>query len=237
MHYPPLVSLNGITKRYGSNTIIDNVSFEICKNEKIAILGNNGAGKTTLLKIVCDLIDIDQGSVDYFFQDPVKNHKNKLGIVLNDPYFIEEFLVKTYLEFVCKFQFIPRAMINERIDYVLKQFDLSDYKYTKIQVLSAGNKAKLSLASALVHNPQLLVLDEPFTHLDISSAQNFLDSLVQLEEGKAILITSHNIHWLLEICSRFIIIKKGKIACDLTVSSKLDKTVIKKRIFDLLVKK
>ena len=145
-------------------------------------------------------------------------YRNKLGIVLSEPYYVEEFKVEEYLNFVGKIQKIGRDEIRNRIQETLIFFDLLPYRNTRIKKLSAGNKMKLSLTTALIHNPQLLVFDEPFLNMDIATIETLKNLLNSLKTKKTLFITSHNLDLIIELCDRFLILQNGNISLDLPKS-------------------
>jgi len=207
--------------------------LSIHENDFVALVGNNGCGKTTTINILCNLVSYDEGEVRVFGKKVTKDYtsyKSKLGIVLSTPYLIGEFSVTDYLSFVGKFQFLSRHDIKTRTGDIIRLFDLAEYAALAIKNLSSGNKMKVSLAAALIHNPEILVLDEPFVNLDIRTIQNLTDILKSFKGKKTIFITSHNLDLVTDLCSRFLIMEKGSILTEVTNSSGLTTTELKEQI-------
>lgn len=235
-----IISLKNIVKRYNQKIALNNVNLELKKNSTIGIVGNNGSGKTTLINIICNLINFDVGEVQCFgksIQSASKSYKRKFGIVLSDPYFIENFKVSEFLLFVAKFQFILKKERINSLNKVLNFFDLIKYQNSKIKTLSSGNKSKLSVAAAMIHNPEVLILDEPFVNLDISSSDKLLRMLKAIKSNRTILITSHNLSFLIDLCDEFVILDHGKIILHLHKKDYNNSKLLKVDIQNNLIEK
>jgi ABC-2 type transport system ATP-binding protein len=213
-----IVEFKSVSKSYNQNTVLEKLSFEVREHDFVALIGNNGCGKTTTISILCNLINYDSGEVIAFekvvTQDYV-SYKNKLGIVLSKPYFIDELTPAEFLQFVGEFQNVPKALIKTRINDVLSFLNLQSEKKS-IEQLSSGSQIKVSLAAALLHNPEMLILDEPFVNLDISTIEKVMGVLKSLKGKKTIFITSHNLDLVGDLCERFLIMDKGKIILELS---------------------
>jgi ABC-type multidrug transport system ATPase subunit len=216
-----IIKFTSVSKKFRQTIALNNLSFKIKYKEFIGVIGNNGCGKTTTIHCLCNISKYDKGSIEIFNQN-IKpqnvTYKNKLGVVLSKPYFIEEFNIIEYLKFVCKFQYVPKTEINSRINDLLELFDLKDEKNKVIKNLSSGNQMKVSLSSALIHNPELLVLDEPFVNIDIQTTEKFINILKLFKGKKTLFITSHNLDLVADLCDRFLIMDKGKIVMDVKKS-------------------
>lgn len=202
-----------ITKRYGSQTALDELSLKLKDKSFTALIGNNGCGKTTAINILCNIIDSNSGQVllDGSAIKPDENaYKGNMGIVLSTPYYVENFTVKEYLRFVCKFQKMPKREIDRRIHDILTLLEIEKSRKI-IRKLSSGNQMKVSMAAALIHNPELLVLDEPFINLDIATTQRLITLLIGFKGKKTLLITSHDLDTVANLCDEFLIMDQGKI--------------------------
>lgn len=209
-----LVEFKNVSKKFKSKVVLDEMTFQIPQFSAVGLIGNNGAGKSTTINILCNILKYDSGSVFYKNRKISKHsyqYKSELGIVLSNPGFIEEFTPSEYLSVACYFHNIPKVDRKSRIANLLTFFDIDAPKKKRIKELSAGNRAKVSLAASLIHNPHLLVLDEPFTNLDFQSTEKIMDLLHQIKKNKTLLITSHHIDFVFELCETFLIIDKGKI--------------------------
>ncbi len=209
-----IFSFREVSKNFGKVKALNSVSFYATEGSAIALLGNNGSGKSTIINVLCNLVKYDEGEVMMYGEKITPNFvsfKSKIGIVLNHSFFVEEFTPEEYLRFVCKFQKVAPETIAERIKEVLRFLELEEYRKRKIGKLSKGNQMKISIAAAIIHNPEILILDEPFNGLDISTSEKILTMLKGLKEKKTIFITSHILDYVTELCDDFIIIDRGSV--------------------------
>ena len=191
------------------------------------------------MDIICNLIRYDKGEVKAFGTKITSNYisyKNKLGIVLSKPYYVEVFTPVEYLKFACKFQYVPKNEINQRITDLIELFELETDKNKPIKYLSSGNQMKVTLCAALIHNPELLLLDEPFINIDIATTEKIMNVLESFKGKKTILITSHNLDLVIELCDNFLIMDKGKIIQSICKTDYNNTTTLKNEVKKLLVK-
>jgi len=210
----PIIVFNNVNKKYGNITALNGAGFEIYNNERIGLVGNNGCGKTTTINIMCNLINYDSGEVYAFDKkvtDNYASYKSKLGIVLSEPYYIEDFSIDQYWKFVCKYHKVPVTEAQKRIDDLFQFLKLTEDKKKKIHQLSSGNKSKVSIGGALLHNPELLILDEPFINIDIETREQIKNLLKKVSHTKILFITSHDLDLVLDLCNKFLIMDKGRI--------------------------
>ena len=233
------IELNNVRIKYPKQTkwVLDGLTMQVNTNEAVALVGNNGCGKTTTIHLICNLLEANEGEVKVFDKQLVYNkmeYKKQVGFVLSTPTYIEELSIKKYLQFVCRFQSIGKKERDGRIADTLELLRISDESDKKIATLSAGNKMKVQLAAALIHNPRLLVLDEPFVNLDVQSAEDLKNLLLQLRQSKAMLITSHHIDLVADLCDRFVVLDGGRITHNFTRQEGDTSEQIKERIKTLL---
>jgi len=217
----PLVIFEKVVKKYGKVMALNGLSFSLEETKYTALVGNNGCGKTTTVLVLCNLLQSQEGVVKYKGRVITPNYvsyKKELGIVLSEPYYIEEFTIEEYLKFVCKFQKVPTQDINKRINDLLALLNLREYKKEKIKNLSSGNQKKVSIAASLIHNPSFLIYDEPFLNLDMQTLHSIKSLLKSLKGTKTLLITSHNLDLIADLCDEFLIMEKGKVIAQLSKS-------------------
>lgn len=233
------IELNNVRFKYRKQNawVLDGMDMQVNTNEAVALVGNNGCGKTTTINLICNLVEPSEGEVKVFDKQLVYNqmeYKKRVGFVLSIATYIEELSIKKYMQFICRFQGIAKAERDGRIADTLQLLGIATEADKKIASLSAGNKMKVQLAAALVHNPQLLVLDEPFVNLDVQSAEGLKELLKQLRQSKAMLITSHHIDLVADLCDRFVVLDGGRITHNFTRQEGDTSEQIKERIKSLL---
>ena len=234
-----IISFKKVVKNYGKNIALDKLTFDLKEGNCTGLIGNNACGKTTTINIICNLIKYDNGEVQAFGKKVTPNYisyKSKLGIVLSKPYYVEVFTPVEYLKFVCKFQYVPKNEIYQRVTDLIELFELKADKNKSIKNLSSGNQMKVTLGAALIHNPELLLLDEPFINIDIATTEKIMNILKGFKGKKTIFITSHNLDLVIELCDNFLIMDKGKIIQNICKTDYDNTTTLKNEVKKLLVK-
>lgn len=208
------VEIKGITKRFGMQTVLNNVSFNIQSGECFGLIGPNGAGKTTLIDIITGLKKADAGDV---MIDGLSIRKNPiqirtmLGIVPQDIALIEELNAIDNLEYFGGMYGLSGKLLKERMDEVLQSVGLMEKKKDKVKSYSGGMKRRLNIAAALLHRPKFLILDEPTVGVDPQSRQHIFDFLSNLnEEGTTILYISHYMEEVEALCNRLMVLDLGQ---------------------------
>ncbi|MFV0255327.1 MAG: ABC transporter ATP-binding protein [Erysipelotrichaceae bacterium] len=205
-----MLELNKVTKYYGNNLGVSNLSYQINKGEILALLGINGSGKTTSFRIILGLLEASSGSVKYQGR---KIGKNEVGYLPEERSLYRDLSVYKQLRYIGRLRKMNEREIDEKIDKYLNLLKITHYKNFKIQQLSKGNQQKVQLIVAILHEPELLILDEPFTGLDVENVELFLDFILRLKaEGKIILISSHQLMYLEKLCDHLIFLRSGKIS-------------------------
>ncbi|MCL6428732.1 ABC transporter ATP-binding protein NatA [Spiroplasma sp. JKS002669] len=206
-----LIRLNNISKSYNNKKVLTNINLTINKGEKIALLGANGQGKTTLIEIITQIQLPTSGTIDYFFDN--KQFKQEIGLQFQENNWPANLTINDILSFYKK---IYSKIQTERIQYLIKNLDLSSLLKYKAQKLSPGQKQRLNLLLALIHNPKLLILDELTSSLDLHLQKNiiaYINEIVKNQE-QTLLLVSHNLLEIETLCSRIIVIKDEKIIFD-----------------------
>lgn len=215
------IQVNDLKKTFGEKTAVNISDFTIHDGDILGLVGNNGAGKTTFFRLILDLIKADCGQVLVNDCNPVlsEDWKNYTGAYLDEGFLIDFLTPEEYFEFIAKVNNIPKAELEERLK-VFEHFMGGEILGQKklIRNLSAGNKQKVGIISALINKPQIVILDEPFNFLDPSS-QNILKHLLEdlnKETHSTILVSSHNLSHTIEISTRIALMENGVIIKDLS---------------------
>ncbi len=214
------LSAKNITKKYGTQKALDSVSFEIKTGEIVGFLGPNGAGKSTMMKIITGYISQNSGDVvvnGINTKDNIKSIKKQIGYLPeHNPLYLDMY-VKEYLNFISKTYQI-KGNLNKKLDDILNLTGLSIEKHKKIGSLSKGYRQRTGLAAALIHNPEVLILDEPTTGLDPNQIVEIRDLISTIGKEKTVMLSTHIMQEVEAICNRVIIIDKGKIIANNSVS-------------------
>lgn len=213
-----MLEIKNLTKKYGNFTAVDDLSLSVNDGEIYGFIGHNGAGKTTTIKAVVGALGFDSGEITVNGVS-VKNNpvdaKNMLAYVPDNPDIYDHLTGIQYLNFVCDIYRIGKEERNERIRRYSEKFELTSALGDIISSYSHGMKQKLVLISALIHNPRLLVLDEPFVGLDPIAAHRLKKLMRELcESGGAIFFSTHVLEVAEKLCDRVGIIKKGKLVAE-----------------------
>lgn len=210
-----MLELRSVSKRFSGIAAVDDVSFSVRAGEVTGYLGPNGSGKSTTMKMITGLIERSAGHI--FFQgkpieDDLISYKRRLGYVPEEPYLYTHLSGAEYLTMVAQLRDLPARQSAERIDGMLRLFSLHGDRHASISGYSKGMRQKVLLIAALMHNPQLILLDEPFSGLDVASSL-VLRSLIQelAARGKVVLFSSHELDTVERISSRVVILHHGKL--------------------------
>lgn len=214
-----MIKVENLVKKYGEVLALDNVSFEMKEGEVVGILGPNGAGKTTLLRILVTFLKPDGGEVlvdglDISEFNNQQKIKSKIGYLPENAPLYEDLTVREYLEFVGNMQGISEDEMGERISYVLKECGLKEKKNSEISTLSKGYRQRTGIAQALIHDPKIVILDEPTTGLDPNQRIEIRDLIKEIGKSKTVILSSHVLPEVRATCSRVLIINKGRIVAD-----------------------
>jgi ABC-2 type transport system ATP-binding protein len=213
-----MLELRNVSKHFSGIPAVDDVSFSARAGEVTGYLGPNGSGKSTTLKMITGLIEMTFGGI--FFenkpiQDNLNAYKRRMGYVPEEPYLYNHLSGAEYLTMVAQLRNLPARESSDCIDGMLRLLSLYDDRHASISCYSKGMRQKVLIAAALLHNPQLILLDEPFSGLDVGSAL-VLRSLIQelAARGKVVLFSSHELDTVERVCSRVVILHRGKLVAD-----------------------
>jgi ABC-2 type transport system ATP-binding protein len=213
-----MLELRNVSKHYSGIPAVDNVSFNARPGEVTGYLGPNGSGKTTTLKMITGLIEMTFGQILFQgkpIQDDLIAYKRSMGYVPEEPYLYNHLSGAEYLTMVSQLRNLPPRQTSECIDGLLRMLSLYDDRHASISGYSKGMRQKILIAAALMHNPELVLLDEPFSGLDVGSAL-VLRSLIKklASRGKTVLFSSHELDTVERISDRVVILHRGKVVAD-----------------------
>ncbi len=211
----PAIEIKGLTKSYGDTMALDGVNINIKKGEFFGLLGPNGAGKTTTINILTGLVFHDEGFTKVFGKDTVKNFRftrSKIGIAAQEFSVDWFFPIEKLLYFQAGYYGINKKDAGPMVNELLERLGLSEKRKSRLRQLSGGMKRRFQLAKALVHNPDIIILDEPTAGVDVELRHDMWKYLKDLHvKGKTILLTTHYIEEAELLCNNIAIIHKGKI--------------------------
>jgi ABC-2 type transport system ATP-binding protein len=215
------VKVEGLVVSYGSFVAVENLSFTVKNGEIYGLLGPNGAGKTSTIKVLVGVLEPRAGNVE-IFDTPLSDEvsvKSKIGYVPEEVVLLDSLTPREFFEFVASIRRLDREAVNSRLERFMSAFELRQYFDTPIAALSMGNKQKVAVVSALLHDPKLLILDEPLIGLDARSSK-ILKELITFhaKKGGAVIFSTHIMEVAEKLCTRVGIINKGKIVEEGTVA-------------------
>ena len=209
-----MIQVENLTKRYGRYTAINNVSFEVAKGEILGFLGPNGAGKTTTMRVLAGFFPASQGRARVagydVFEEPLEV-KRRVGYLPENPPLYTEMTVDSYLSFVARIKGVPASDLGERLGYSKERCGLPNEGTRLIRHLSKGYRQRVGLAQALIHDPEVLILDEPTIGLDPNQISEVRELIRSLGGDHTIILSTHILPEVSMTCGRVIIINEGKI--------------------------
>lgn len=214
------ITIQNLQKKFGNKQVIEIDNYTINSGEMLGLVGNNGAGKTTLFRLMLDLLQADEGEVSLgdFNPTATEEWKNYTGAFIDDGFLIDYLTPEEYFYFVGRMYGINKATIDERLTQYERFMNGEVIGQKKlIRNYSAGNKQKIGIISAMLHEPQILILDEPFNFLDPSSQSviKYILKAYSRETKATILISSHNLNHTTDICPRIALLENGRIIRDI----------------------
>jgi ABC-2 type transport system ATP-binding protein len=208
----PSIEVKQIRKTFGKNIAVDDVSFTVEPGEIFGLLGPNGAGKTTSIRIILDIIKADSGTISILGGAMNEAKKNKIGYLPEERGLYQDITLENCLSYLASLKNLDTTTIKHRIDDYLVKFDLAEHRKKKLKELSKGMQQKAQLIATLVHDPEIIIIDEPFSALDPVNTQMVKDLLEEQRKlGKTVVMCTHQMHQVEELCDRLVLINKGKV--------------------------
>lgn len=211
------IVVENLTKRFGAQNAVDNISFRVKTGEILGFLGPNGAGKTTTMKAITTYLKPSDGNIfvgNFSIHTNPDDVKKNIGYLPENNPLYSEMPVVDYLRFVANMQGIEKSKVTERIREMIRVCGLDEEKHKKIGELSKGYKQRVGLAQALIHDPQVLILDEPTSGLDPNQIVEIRELIKKIGREKTVILSSHILAEVEATCDRILIINRGKIVAD-----------------------
>lgn len=211
------IRINNLSRSYGAQKAVDDISFTVRTGEVLGFLGPNGAGKTTTMKMICGLVAADQGTIEVGGRDVVKNAgevRKHIGYLPeNNPLYVE-MPVLDLLHFTAKVQGVPKGQRTARVTAMVEACGLGPEQHKRVEELSKGYRQRVGLAQAMVHDPAVLILDEPTTGLDPNQIVEIRELIKEVGKAKTVIFSTHILPEVEATCDRILIINKGRIVAD-----------------------
>lgn len=207
----PAINVTEITKSFGSVQAVNGVSFEVQQGEIFGLLGPNGAGKTTSIRMILDIFKPDSGSISVLGGAMNEAKKDRIGYLPEERGLYQDIPLERCLTYLASLKGMEMNVIRKRLNEYLERFDLVSSRKKKVKELSKGMQQKAQLITTLIHEPDLIIIDEPFSALDPVNTQMVRELLMeQRDMGRAIVMCTHQMHQVEELCDRLVLIDKGK---------------------------
>ena len=229
-----MIEVKHVTKKYGNFTAVDDISFTIKDNEVVGFLGPNGAGKSTTMNMITGYIEPTSGKIivnDYDISKDPKKVKRQIGYMPESTPLYNDLTVREFVSYMADLKYVKRKEKKERVDKVLKDVGLTDVQKKLIRNLSRGYKQRVSMAGALIGDPKVLILDEPTVGLDPKQITEIRDLIRKLGKNHTVILSSHILSEVSQICEKVIIINKGKLLAVDTPSNLEEKFEDDNRIY------
>ena len=212
------LQIDGLFKRFGEQQVLTGFSLQVARGEVVGLLGPNGCGKSTVLNIICQLMQADAGQVQLMGQPMMKQSahpRTLIGYCAQETALYPDLFPQENLQFFARLYGVPAAQRNARVAELMERFNLTPYASTRAGLLSGGWQQRLSLAVALVHHPELLVLDEPTVAVDVEARMDLWRLIEGLRDsGTTILLTSHHLAEAERLCNRVALMRGGKVVAE-----------------------
>jgi ABC-2 type transport system ATP-binding protein len=202
--------VDNVTKRYGNFTAVDGISFDVRAGRIFGFLGPNGAGKTTTIRMIVNITAPDEGSIELFGQRMSSKLQDKIGYLPEERGLYKKMPINEQLRYFAALKDVPQKIADERIDRWLQRFEMTAWKLRKASDLSKGMQQKIQFISAVLHEPDLIILDEPFSGLDPINVELLIEIVAELKaKGKTIIFSTHQMETAERLCDDIILINKS----------------------------
>lgn len=232
------IKVDSVTRLYGEHTAVNNLSFTVSQGHIHGFLGPNGAGKTTTMKMIAGLLPTHTGSIsvdNHSVKDNLNIVKQNLGLLLELPPLFQDMEVREYLRYVALLHKVPQENVEKCVDYAIEKLHLEDVENRLCGNLSKGYKQRVGIAQAIVHNPKIVILDEPTVGLDPEAVIEIRNFIKELKKDHTILLSSHLLHEISLVCDEVTIINKGKLVASGPVD-KITDDINQKNILEVIIK-
>ena len=212
-----LISVEGLSRNYGEQLAIEDVSFNVHRGEILGFLGPNGAGKSTTMQIICGVLAANQGSVSvagYDIQEAAQKAKEHIGFLPEQPPLYDDLTVDEYLTYAGRLRGIDKDSIAEAVKISKQRCGLEESSTRLIQNLSKGYKQRVGIAQAIIHSPSVIILDEPTSGLDPIQIREIRELMLELAEDHSVILSTHILSEIQNLCDRVLIINHGRIVLD-----------------------
>ena len=205
------LQVENVTKRYGEFTAVDNISFEVKAGRVFGFLGPNGAGKTTTIRMIVGITAPDEGKIELFGEKISSKMQDRIGYLPEERGLYKKMKVQEQLRYFAALKSVPTKLADEKIDYWLAKMGLSEWKLKKASDLSKGMSQKIQFIATVLHDPELIILDEPFSGLDPINVETLIESIAEQKAlGKTIIFSTHLMETAERLCDDIILINKSK---------------------------
>jgi len=206
-----MLEVKNLVKKFDKNIAVDNISFNVTEGRIFGLLGRNGAGKSTIFRTILNIFKPDSGEILYNGKKISHKITDKIGYLPEEGSLIPSYTVLEQFIYYGILKSMPEEEVKKQAIYWLERFNILDYADRKIKELSKGNRQKIQFIIAVLHNPDLLILDEPFSGLDPVSVEEFKKMVLeQKEKGKVIIFSSHRMEHVEQLCDDILLMDKGK---------------------------
>lgn len=206
-----MIELKNVTKKYGDFTAVNDVSFKIEKGEIVGFLGQNGAGKTTTMKMITGLAEPTEGEIFIDGEKITRNSRKKIGYMPENTPLYQDLTVKEFINYMAELKCLKKQERKDQVEKLINDLSLADVKNKLIRNISRGYKQRVSMAGALVGNPEILILDEPTVGLDPKQIIEIRNLIKSLRKNHTVFLSSHILSEISQMCQKVIILNKGKI--------------------------